>query len=135
MLRLMVVARAWVTAGAICVVAVTACVGDRAPLNYKTVQWDSYEAASESPRITVAFYSSGAASGNPCYEPRRLTALEDASTVTIRLEMSGEQGPFSAAEGCTDMAVRDTATVTLHEPLGSRRVLDAARPTATPSRG
>lgn len=127
--------RTLVAGFAACLLVATGCAGHRAPLNYKTVQWESYNGSSNSPRVTVVFHSSGAARNNPCYEPRRVTAVESPTTVAVRLEMSGRQGQFSAGEGCTDMAVRDTATVTLRQPLGVRRVLDAARPTATPSRG
>lgn len=136
MIRQVTVGRAWIGVGAVAsLIVLASCTGHRAPLHYKTVQWDSYAASSASDRITVAFHSSGARSDNPCYEPRRVTAMEGATTVTVRLEMSGLQGPFSAGDGCTTLAARDTAAMTLREPLGNRRVLDAARPTATPSRG
>ena len=115
-------------------VAVAGCAGHRAPLHYKTGAWDTYAASPTSTLVTGAFYASGAVDrNNPCHQPRRLSSDETATTVTIKLELSAEQGPFSAGEGCTRDARRQTASVTLRAPLNHRRILDAARPSVTPS--
>lgn len=115
------------------VVALAGCAGHRAPLDYKTGAWESYVAAPTSDEISVYFYGGTLDSKSPCYEPHRLTANETATTVTVRLETSGPQGPFSAGEGCTQSASLQSASVRLQTSLGARRILDAARPGVVPS--
>ncbi len=121
-------------AAAASVLAVAGCAGHRAPLDFKTVAWDTYAASPTSTQVTVAFYASGTIDrNNPCYQPRRISADETATTVTIHLEVSPEQGAFSVGEGCTDIALRQTAKVTLRAPLDHRLIRDPARPSAKPS--